>query len=581
MYSSFSFYSSGFKLKQPLNLGYKLRSSDKFGLYLTQSNYPTSLTNLNIWPTYNKTADLNFYVKTDPSVSISKLDLSWMHIFLGNAPYVLWSLFFKLRVSQSNNAVKLLGREFHAFSKIYGKSIRKNRLIPQPGVFFFDIRFGLEVLNLSKFDCKEGFTSLALLRDNLPPRSNCIQIYEAGFFFPSLALNSNKLSQNIKANSRSYSGLKSVNLALFTSAFNFFRVKRKFFKKNSALLTLQKYTVYGGAQKGSRLPTQALLRSNTDSRSKVKSNLVFRLLSLHKNNFFRSLKKKPHPISASQSVSLKKIIQPLNNLKKKRNWVKLASRLSSKATNSLLFTFQTSGSKFFKEGRVRLVNKNIASGLDLKSKELITPDSKKIDVFFKQPLVRYKPGLMRYWRAHRFFFQKYFYLGSKFRQKRLTQYIAKLSNISSFSLYKAIELSVLHVMRTSQLIIGLNLGQLWMFLERTHTYINGIKVHSPYTQVYTGDVLFINTFGVSKLSLHRDIPMYGVKLKSKTTKLGLHPSVVGMEFIPDNPSYLEIDELTSTLVILSEPAFCQHGSNFTLYQPPHITFRMYNWKYTT
>jgi len=81
------------------------------------------------------------------------------------------------------------------------------------------------------------------------------------------------------------------------------------------------------------------------------------------------------------------------------------------------------------------------------------------DLFFRQPVVRYKPGLARYWRAHRFFFQKSFFIPACSRQKQFTSYVAKLSRISSFSFFKSVELSLLHLVVASRLIGTFSIGQ--------------------------------------------------------------------------------------------------------------------------
>jgi hypothetical protein len=239
-------------------------------------------------------------------------------------------------------------------------------------------------------------------------------------------------------------------------------------------------------------------------------------------------------------------------------------------------TYQMGSNGYLYKNKNHTSVNSFGVSLDLKSREALMPSLAKDDVFFKQPLVRYKPGLMRHWRVHRFFFQKYFSLGSKLRQKRLTRYVSKLANVTSFSFYKAIELSVLHVIRASQFILGLSLGQLQVLLDKVCVYINGIQVYNPYAQIYLGDVLFINMFSISVANFQNNAYLNDVKLKSAVSKLQLHSNFFGLKFTSDNPSYFEIDELTSTLVLLNEPEVGFYESNPPMYRFPHVTFRMYN-----
>jgi len=82
-------------------------------------------------------------------------------------------------------------------------------------------------------------------------------------------------------------------------------------------------------------------------------------------------------------------------------------------------------------------------------------------------------------------------------------------------------------------------------------YVNGQRSFNPYKQLYQGDVVFVNDFkidlGTSQLNLRSCV------LTDKTLKLGLHPRTCVYTHLQDTPTFVEVDELTSSFLVLVEP----------------------------
>jgi len=185
---------------------------------------------------------------------------------------------------------------------------------------------------------------------------------------------------------------------------------------------------------------------------------------------------------------------------------------------------------------------------------------------FRQPIVRYKPGLSRYWRVHRFTLQRLFFMFAGGRQGRLTAAVSRVSRVASFSFFKAVELSLLHVIFCS----GLgqqgeptSMTRAGFFIAGGFAYLNGRRQWCPYTQLYQGDVLFVHPSSPR----HAPTPQMRTRLGSYTP---------GASMPSDNPVYLEVDELTSSCVVLFEPQRWGLWGKQAARCFPHITLKLYN-----
>lgn len=176
---------------------------------------------------------------------------------------------------------------------------------------------------------------------------------------------------------------------------------------------------------------------------------------------------------------------------------------------------------------------------------------------FRQPLVRYKPGISRYWRAHRFSFQKLFSLASHRRQKRFTRFIAKLANVVSFSFFKMIEMSLLHLLAVCCL-GGLSTSPVARVHDRVYQaqiILNGYRVYNPYTQLYAGDLVFVINYSQTESCAAAETVLCPSKPSMhKIAKHNLHPNAFDFKVRGDTPQYLEVDELTSSFSVLFEPS---------------------------
>lgn len=254
---------------------------------------------------------------------------------------------------------------------------------------------------------------------------------------------------------------RSTGVKLPTMLFPLYKNKRRYLQRlNSALAILGKK-----AKGGSR--RVFLPRSGLKQKQGVylpgNSNYGYRLLSAHKNSYARSLLKKIRMMRASRWGKLYRLQRRDTPFKHKRN--PLSSTLATptlhrapRALQSAYFSYERRTTGISKLGKLWQSANSDNTYPSILTGRFSSFEGDK-DAFFKQPLVRYKPGLLRYWRAHRFFFRKYFFLVALNRQRRFTQYISKLSGICSFSFFRAMELSVLHVIFTSKLLNSTCLGQ--------------------------------------------------------------------------------------------------------------------------
>ncbi len=195
------------------------------------------------------------------------------------------------------------------------------------------------------------------------------------------------------------------------------------------------------------------------------------------------------------------------------------------------------------------------SDLRISLPEILTTDSHPRRVLefqpepldFTQPVVRYKPGFSTHWRFHRGEFQKKFLDSFSYRQKRLTKSIIKLRRLASYSYLKAFQLSLSSLVKRSLLSQNPNSVESirggWVFL-------NGVCCANPYTQLYVGDIIVLTS---NLLAIDHSLLL-------------------------DSPSYLEVDELTSSISLVVEPRFWNSDSSDAF---PALTAKCYNWKYIT
>jgi len=135
---------------------------------------------------------------------------------------------------------------------------------------------------------------------------------------------------------------------------------------------------------------------------------------------------------------------------------------------------------------------------------------------------------------------------------------------------------VLHLTLSSKLLGMYPVDLVWILLRKAFIYINGLRVCNPYTQLYVGDVMYINTYVSGVLALAHNQLSLRPHLSRGFSQIQTHPKAFKVNFSADSASYLEVDELTSTVALLTEPTTWGSVSRHLASQFPHITFRMYN-----
>lgn len=177
---------------------------------------------------------------------------------------------------------------------------------------------------------------------------------------------------------------------------------------------------------------------------------------------------------------------------------------------------------------------------------------------FKQPQVRYRPGLSTHWRGYRRVFQTQIQGAWGRRQKRLTTYVARLRRVAAFSYLALTQMTVAATMGFSRLA---PLGERGAaFATFGLVALNGVAVTNPLAQVYAGDVLVAALPAVAPVT-----PI----------------TYSGAGAVADAPAHLEVDELTLSVTLLPRRPYvgavgADHGRCV-----PFLTLKCYNWKYVT
>lgn len=192
--------------------------------------------------------------------------------------------------------------------------------------------------------------------------------------------------------------------------------------------------------------------------------------------------------------------------------------------------------------------------------------------------VRLRPGLSNIWRDCRALFVHHRRL-KLFRQKRLTNYITLTRHVAGFNLIKLLTLSVGWVSKNSNLMYGdfFSGEASWNQIYRGRWFLNGRAVLNPFFQLYAGDVLILQKYT-------SDAPCISYSFSFNLNRKWKNWGWLAAWRRPDickTPWYLEVDELTNTVTILTLPQKVSDFDPVTAQLAPFLTYRMYNWKYTT
>lgn len=185
---------------------------------------------------------------------------------------------------------------------------------------------------------------------------------------------------------------------------------------------------------------------------------------------------------------------------------------------------------------------------------------------FRQPQVRYRPGLMRQWRQHRRVFRRVAQLPWGQRQQRLTRYVSKLRRLAAFSYHKYLQLTVARVLGVSWLGGVITPARAWASVLLGLVQVAGLLCHNPLAQLYRGDLL----------TLRGGYGAPAAWLASTLSARRLPSRGRNIEGCCDTPPHLEVDELTTAVVVLQEPRWVGLTGVAGLTSLPFSTLKCYN-----
>lgn len=205
------------------------------------------------------------------------------------------------------------------------------------------------------------------------------------------------------------------------------------------------------------------------------------------------------------------------------------------------------------------------------------PEPSSLFFPFRQPTVRYKPGLTKYWRLHRLSFWVNYTNHNPTRQLNLTKYVQKLRSVAYFELFRLFSMSLGFLAWQSLFLTNKPFSFYWISVLQGCWCVNGRRALNPYHQCYKGDIIsMVSKKPMRMLDLASGNCFFDWSLQPKWLKFketrGEWPSVF---------SFCETDHLTLSLILIKNPtpAVLSALSNFSI--PPHATLKMYNWKYLT
>lgn len=187
---------------------------------------------------------------------------------------------------------------------------------------------------------------------------------------------------------------------------------------------------------------------------------------------------------------------------------------------------------------------------------------------------RFKPGFLTEWRKNREAFNTLWCL-NLFRQRRLTNFFLSLRGLCGFNYLRLLVLSVGQICRLSFYTINCSLS-ISLLKNLNFLYkLNGKTLVNPFIQVFLGDCVQMikSTVFFNKLCSPLSFKKYNLYFK----KQNIFKASFFLKL--DSPTFLEIDELTLTSVLILEPKLNQLLFFSEIGPLPFLSFRLYNWKY--
>lgn len=194
----------------------------------------------------------------------------------------------------------------------------------------------------------------------------------------------------------------------------------------------------------------------------------------------------------------------------------------------------------------------------------------------KIEMVRFKPGLLFQWKELRLHFAALSKLKANSHAK-ITRFVVMQKATTGFAFIKTIALSAFFLLKQASLINNpfLLKGLNFKAIQTSAWVLNGTYMLNPLVQIYPGDILTTPTLNYDVTELSTRTKWAQVRFFRRWK---LHQRKLN---ILSTPSYLEVDELTQTVVLLFNPTKLSQLDPSIWSARPFLTHRMLNWKQLT
>lgn len=192
---------------------------------------------------------------------------------------------------------------------------------------------------------------------------------------------------------------------------------------------------------------------------------------------------------------------------------------------------------------------------------------------------------------HKFF--KIYFKNKFLKKKKLLKFLKNRKSLELNKLYSSFELLLFNVLLRTQTLHFLN--NIFFFIENGYIFVNGVCERNPFLKLKVGDrvqlVINSNFYIFYKINLLKYLKKLA-KIKFKVWKIHkikfnfykqLSKSspnwLLNMNnYKNDIPSYLEVDFLTLTSIVLFKPFYYHHINFFLLKFISPYMFKLYFWK---
>lgn len=303
-----------------------------------------------------------------------------------------------------------------------------------------------------------------------------------------------------------------------------------------------------------------------------KQFFFYKTLFNHKIHYFKNTSFKPHKLKQlylkTQNQNLKIQSLNFNTYLKSTKQINNVSNSLNLTTSKDIFEFK-GVNQLFQRSEVRI------------------------------PRVRFKPGYQRIWRQSRTALKES--LKIKFAyQKKLSRYLVKFFKKINYYAFSASEMSIEKTIIYSRLVP--DISTLLIFVKQRLIYCNGKIISKLNSLVYENDLIqlivskwyyaayrWISNWTLKRVKRYKRL-LYrkGLSSRYKLIKQRKQKSFYVPYWIyltkydsSDIKSYLEVDYLTLSAVVIYNPYVITHHSPSETFEYRPTVYRLYNWKYIT